>query len=315
MDTIGTQTIVVGIDGSTTSDAALAWAVAEASTRRVPLHVVSAGVHQGDGPKAVYDDAGVDAAVASEALAAAEERLAAATAKARAAAPGLVVTGESGLDRAADTLVALSARAHVVVVGRSGHGPVVGAVLGSVASRVVTHAQCPVVVVHEASAGGGEARSGVTVGIDGSALSEVVLAHAFEQASLRGTDLHVVHAWWTRATAGQTPDTQRDQIAQERLTISEAMVGWAEHYPDVEVQVTLPVGPAVLALTEAAYDSELLVVGSRGHSGLRSLVLGSVSRGVLKHAPCTVVVVRETPAAPGRAATLASAVRVRLAAH
>lgn len=305
---IGPRTIVVGIDGSANSDAALGWAVAEASSRGFALHVVSAGVHQGDGPKAVYDDAGVDAAVAAEALAAADARLAVATARVRESAPGLVVTAASSLDRAADTLLALSERAHSVVVGRSGHGPVVGAVLGSVASGLVTHAHCPVVVVHESSAS--TDRRGVTVGVDGSAHSELALAHAFEQASVRGTDLHVVHAWWTRATAGQTPDTQRDQIAQESLTLSEAMVGWAEHYPDVEVRVSMPVGPAVLALVEAARSSELLVVGCRGHGALRSLLLGSVSRGVLTHAPCTVVVVRgATPDQPAADRSISMASR------
>lgn len=314
MDSISTQTIVVGIDGSTNSDAALEWAVAEASSRGVPLHVFSAGVYQGEGPKAVYDDAAVDAQIAREALAAADERLAAARSRILDSAPGLVVSVESGLDRAADTLVALSERAHLVVVGRSGHGPVVGAVLGSVASRLVTHAQCPVVVVHESTIAI-TGKRGVTVGVDGSALSELALAHAFEQASVRGVGLHVVHAWWTRATVGQTPDTQRDQIAQERLTLSEAMVGWAEQYPDVEVKVSMPVGPAVLALTEAAHDAELLVVGSRGRGGIRALVLGSVSRGVLKHAACTVVVVPERSSHASGAATFGSALRSRSAAR
>lgn len=294
MDTIGTQAIIVGIDGSSNSDDALEWAVAEASARRAPLHIVCAGVHHGEGPKAIYDDAVVDALIAREQRAAADERLATARSRILAAHPGLVVSVESSLDSAADTLVTLSKRAHLVVVGRSGHGAVVGAVLGSVTSRLVTHAQCPVVVVHASPvvvAGGG--RRGVVVGVDGSVLSELALAHAFEQASLRGVGLHVVHAWWTRATAGQAPDTQRDQIARERVTLSETMVGWAEHYPDVEVTLSMPVGPVVLALTEASHDAELLVVGSRGLDGIRRLVLGSVSRGVLRHADCTVVVVHE----------------------
>ncbi len=298
MDSIGSQTIVVGIDGSTHSDAALDWAVEEASARGLPLHVVSAGVYRGEGPAGVHGDEAVDAQVAREALAAADARLATATEKALAAAPGLSVTSESGLERAADTLVALSARAHAIVVGRSGHGPVVGAVLGSVAARVVAHAQCPVVVVRGPGHGG--ARSGVTVGVDGSALSELALAHAFDEASVRGVGLHVVHAWWTRATAGQAPATQADQIAREKLTLAEAMAGWAETYPDVEVRVSMPIGPAVLALTEAARAAELLVVGSRGRGSVRGLLLGSVSRGVLKHAPCTVVVVRERVSGPGR---------------
>ncbi len=305
MDTIGSQTIVVGIDGSTTSDAALAWAVEEAARRGMPLHLVSAGTYQGAAPDAAHGDADIEAQVSLQALADADARVAAATATARLGKPGLVVTGEAGLERAADTLVALSARAHAIVVGRSGHGPVVGAVLGSVASQVVAHAQCPVVVVREPGRAG-EAKSGVAVGVDGSAHAEIALAHAFEQASARGVGLHVIHAWWTRASVGRTHATQADQIAQERLVLSEAMAGWAQTYPDVEVRVSMPVGPAVLAITEAARDAELIVVGSRGRGSVRGLLLGSVSRGVLKHAPCTVVVVRGPAPASGRGAGLSA---------
>jgi nucleotide-binding universal stress UspA family protein len=58
------------------------------------------------------------------------------------------------------------------------------------------------------------------------------------------------------------------------------------------VRTSLPIGPSVLTLTEAAKTAELLVVGSRGRGGFRSLLLGSVSQGVLQHATCTVAVVR-----------------------
>ena len=90
------------------------------------------------------------------------------------------------------------------------------------------------------------------------------------------------------------------------------MVGWAETYPDVDVRVSMPVGPAVLTITEAARDAELLVVGSRGRGSVRGLLLGSVSRGVLNHAPCTVVVVRDRDPGHGRAAKLGAAVQSRL---
>jgi nucleotide-binding universal stress UspA family protein len=42
-----------------------------------------------------------------------------------------------------------------------------------------------------------------------------------------------------------------------------------------------------------AWDSDLIVVGSHGHTGLKRLLLGSVAQSVVGHAPCSVEVVRE----------------------
>ncbi len=299
MESIGEQTVVVGIDGSTSSDAALAWAVDEASRRGLRLHLFSAAVCEAHSGGSVDDDAHGEEAIVRAALESADAHLAEALTAVSEAAPRLTVTIGSGLDWAGGTLVDLSARAHSVVVGRSGHGPVMGAVLGSVVSYVVIHAKCPVVVVHTSSQNPTGQR-GVAVAVGGAAGSEAALAYAFEQASLRGVLLHLVHAWWTRATARATPDTQVDQITHQRLALAELTAGWSERYPDVEVRVSMPVGPTVRAITDAARGAELLVVGSRGRGGFRSLLLGSVSQGVLRHAASTVVVVHAPRDGPGR---------------
>lgn len=291
MNTIGNQTIVVGIDGSVNSDAALDWAVAEATRRNLRLHLFSAGIRQVPGGEPIYSDWQSDAALTRDALEAADQRLEAALARARESSPQVIITLESVVESAAGGLVELSSRVDTIALGRSGHGPTVGALLGSVASQVVTHAQCPVVVVHASDSDTSNAR-GVVVGVDGSSVSELAVGYAFEQASMRGVPLDVVHAWWTTATYGLTQEFLKEQANQERLTLSETLVGWSEKYPDVEVRTSMPMGPAVLTLTEAAKSAELLVVGSRGRGGFRSLLLGSVSQGVLAHASCTVAVVR-----------------------
>ncbi|MEO6510251.1 MAG: universal stress protein [Nocardioides sp.] len=291
MNTFGSHAIVVGIDRSANSNAALDWAIVEASNRKLPLHLFSAGIRQIPGGESMYEDPDVAALVRLEAIASADAVLETAVAHARAVSPHLVVTRESEVDRAAGGLVKLSSSADTIVLGRSSHGPLIGSVLGSVALQVTLHAQCPVVVVHEANDHSSDAQ-GVVVGVDGSAGSQVALGYAFEQASLRGVRLEVVHAWWTTVPSGLTELIRSDQVTRQRQTLSEALMGWSEKYPDVEVQQSLPMGPTVLVLTEAAKTAELLVVGSRGRGGFRSLLLGSVSRGVLEHATCTVAVVR-----------------------
>ena len=59
-------------------------------------------------------------------------------------------------------------------------------------------------------------------------------------------------------------------------------------------EVVLGVGSVIEALVEAAEREkpDLVVMGTRGLGGFRGLLLGSVSLGVLSHAPCSVMIVR-----------------------
>lgn len=294
MNTIGKQTIVVGIDGSANSEAALEWAVAEATGRKLSLHLFGAGNQQLLAGTSMYIDPVLDASLRREALAAVDQQVAAAATRARRLSPLLDIATSSAVDGAASGLVRLSGTADSIVVGRSGHGSLVGTVLGSVATQVLGHAHCPVVLVHKSTAVTEGAR-GVVVGVDGSTGSQLALDYAFEQASWRGVPLRVVHAWAATMTFGITQEVRDEQFNQEQLALSETMVGWSEKYPDVEVLTSLPKdASAVLALTEAASGAELLVVGSRGQGGFRNLLMGAVSQGVVTHATCTVTVVRDT---------------------
>jgi nucleotide-binding universal stress UspA family protein len=60
---------------------------------------------------------------------------------------------------------------------------------------------------------------------------------------------------------------------------------------DLVIEGKVVGGPPADALLAAAREGDLLVAGSRGHGGLRGLVLGSVSQQVANHAPCPVVIV------------------------
>jgi nucleotide-binding universal stress UspA family protein len=87
---------------------------------------------------------------------------------------------------------------------------------------------------------------------------------------------------------------QADVIREERLLLSESMAGWREKFPEVEVQELVVPGHPISVLTAATEGARLLIVGSHGRGSIRSLLLGSVSHGVLHHATSAVAVVRES---------------------
>ncbi|HIW30707.1 MAG TPA: universal stress protein, partial [Candidatus Luteococcus avicola] len=64
-----------------------------------------------------------------------------------------------------------------------------------------------------------------------------------------------------------------------------------EHNSTVPVETRVEVGSAGAALVEASHEAELVVVGTRGRSGLSGLLLGSTCREVVRRALCPVLVV------------------------
>jgi nucleotide-binding universal stress UspA family protein len=118
----------------------------------------------------------------------------------------------------------------------------------------------------------------VVVGVDGSPAALAALTWAAGEARLRGAELVV----WTVADR-----TGADVVTApvSRSAVDECTGG----YP---LTVRHGWGDAAAELVAAGADADLLVVGSRGRGPLTGLVLGSVSRACLAHAPCPVVVVR-----------------------
>jgi nucleotide-binding universal stress UspA family protein len=141
----------------------------------------------------------------------------------------------------------------------------------------------------------------IVVGIDGSDASKDALRWALEEARLRGDDLVAVHAWQPPPPVpalALAPSPATDLVVLPELQESAeklvtALV--AEAVGDesgVQLEPVAIEGPAATVLIDAAGDAELLVVGSRGHGGFMSLMLGSVSHQVAQHAPCPVVIHR-----------------------
>ncbi|MEV4045057.1 universal stress protein [Streptomyces sp. NPDC049744] len=284
--------MVVGADGSAPGLEAIGWAAREAEVRNVPLQVVHALAR----PAHLPLDAALPRSVRARFRVTADAVVEEALLRARAEAPdadvsGLVIPGEP-----LPVLLARARSAAMAVVGHRGLNAFPGTFLGSVATGLAAHAECPVVVVREPARPAGP----VVLGVDGSAAGAAAVRFAFQEASQQGADITAVHAW-TAWNAPMPPPTDETEpyaygpgmlAAEEERLLAETLAGMRTRYPDVRVERSTVHGPARPALIEASRTARLTVVGSRGRGGFTGLLLGSVSRAVLRHAHSPVAVVR-----------------------
>ena len=282
--------IVVGVDGSPASDAAVRWAAREAIMRMAPI-------------KLIYV---VAPTLASSAMApnhtitqAEEDRARQVLSLARQTVEELA--GENQPDIHTErryagvvpTLVDASIDAQMVVVGNSGHA-FRRQMLGSVGAGLLHHANCPVTVVPEPESAqhGSRDDAPVLVGIDGSTASDAVAGLAFDEASRRGVPLLALLAWSDVGVfpiLGMDWRTYRDEGAE---LLGERLAGWGERYPDVQVHRRLVCDVPDRWLVDESKNAQLVVLGSGGRGGYAGMHWGSVTCAVVRSARVPVIVVR-----------------------
>ncbi len=170
-------------------------------------------------------------------------------------------------------------------------------VAGSVAERVVRHASCPVLVARPSPDSGC-----VLAATDFSDPAAPALASAAKIASLIGAPLTLMHALDMTASSimsaavpfGGTvlPLPLADQGAVREAATSMLREQLVKHRTEGETLVDD--GPPATAIIEAAtrLAPRLVVLGTRGRTGLSRLALGSVAERVLGEVRCSVLVVR-----------------------
>ena len=292
MNVVTRNAVVVGVDQSDAGRAAVEYAAKLAGGRHLPLRLVHAVEPSQCAVRATigssFDVEGVLRRSAQRLVDDSRDVL-------HVVYPDLDITEVLPSGWAAEALLKESLQAHTVVVGSRGAGGFADLVVGSTAMHVAAHAACPVVALPEPGEGE-ESRRGVVVGVDGSGVSESAIAYAFEVASDVGEPLLALHGWYDPARTGAgrmipLSYDPADAVQEERLALAESMAGWQEKFPDVAVEYKVVYGHPVPALVSAAATARLLVVGSRGRGAIRSIVLGSVSHGILHRATGPVAVV------------------------
>jgi len=280
------QRIVVGVDGSPGSRAALQWAVDECVLRGRPLLIVHSA--QPDDLADVLSPSEVTIRLADDE---ASRLLNTCSAYASDRQPAVPVSSLMSHAHAADALVDLSAGSDLVVVGTRGHNALTASMLGSVSTTVSAHAHCPVAVVpdgHVLSAYTGAPR--VVVGLSPGRLAQPVLEFAVEEAARRGATVTVLQA--SRHTDvdvnGRPARIVRPRVEPD---LSNHIDRLRNSNPQLKIDVRSASGEPADALLQLGHGAQLLVIGCHHSDDRWSTRLGPVASSVLHRAPCPVVVV------------------------
>src|SRR5690625_5267543 len=261
--------VIVGVDGSQASGAALDWAAAEARRLGWRLHIVCAyavpafTVASLDGGFAAVDDSAIQAgarAVLEEAV----ERV----------GGDLEVTSALELGDPTGVLVELSRKAGLAVVGTRGGGGFADRLLGTVSSSLPAHAHCPTVVVPC----GTDDQPGFTpvrrivVGVDGSESATIALRRAVDEAIAWDAHLTAVAAVPIGGGAGSLAwlpaAVDRDDVLADVKVGLGVAVEQAVDGREVRLSQHALDGNAAALMAEFSTAVDLVVVGSRGRGGL-----------------------------------------------
>ena len=220
----------------------------------------------------------------------------------RLSTPDRVVDAVLARDRPASGLVdqAREFSADLVIVGSRGHGPITSLLLGSVSSEVVDHAHGPVLVARRATL---QRVVFATDGSESAAAAEVVLARwpIFAGLPIRVLSVADVVRPWTTGVAPtmytQVLDAYARDLAHagaEHLEIAKASAKrLAEAGRRADAEMRTGDAAAEIIAAARAWGADLVVIGSRGQTGIKRIVMGSVARNVLAAGDTSVLVIHQ----------------------
>jgi nucleotide-binding universal stress UspA family protein len=285
--------IIVGVDGSPASNAAICWAARDAVMRHIPLTLIHL-VNPAPSPWSqapLLDEFAVWQENEGHRILADALKIARDIGNGD---PRISIESELIFSATVPTLVDLSKEAELMVVGTYGRGALTRGLLGSVSSSLVRRAHCPVAVIRDEDPRMPHpAQAPVLVGIDGSPASKLATEIAFDEASRRHVNLVAVHAW-SDTEIFELPGLDWSAVkAEEERILAEGLAGWQERYPDVTVHRLLVCDRPARVLVETSETAQLVVLGSHGR-GLAGMLLGSVSNAVVQSVRMPVIVARQS---------------------
>ncbi len=175
----------------------------------------------------------------------------------------------------------------VIVMGRSRHER---ALVGSVTARVIGHTQRDVLVVPKNSAVGWKK---IVMATDGSRYSAAATERAIRFAKSYGGEIAVLSVVDVPTEFyAEAPKAVEQMIAKAKEYT--ALVKKQAEAAGVKAETFVGEAEADEAIVNLAKEQQanVIVVGSHGRTGLKRLLMGSVTESVIGHAPCPVLVVK-----------------------
>jgi nucleotide-binding universal stress UspA family protein len=189
----------------------------------------------------------------------------------------------------------------LIVMGTHGRSGLRRMLLGSVAEEVVRWAPCPVLTVRANGPTVDEIAS-ILVPVDFSESSKAAVRQAVRLARLFGARLDLLHVGETVPVPAfydtgfivyeYGPQFAEHALEQLHGLVDDELAGDPGAALEVRVHVGVGQSPSVIVKEAERLGSGLIVMGTRGLSGLKHLLLGSVAERVLRLARCPVLVTK-----------------------
>lgn len=295
--------ILLAIDGSPSADRALDLVAALPWHDGGLVRIVIVAPSQAEILGVPWSIAGTSSIVEAEddVLRVNRDTLTAAERELRSVRSDLVIEPVLLRGRPASTIVdeARDMSADLIVVGHRGQGRWASALLGSVSAEVVDQAPCPVLVARDdriwpvvlADDGSPHARAAETMmtecplfaGLPISVVSVVEVAVLDVAAVAPALYADAIDAFARSSEVERAAIEATSAAAVDRLRAS-----------GLDAEAVVREGDPAREIVAVARERQagVVVVGTRGQTGLQRLILGSVAKKVLLHAPCSVLVVR-----------------------
>ncbi len=178
----------------------------------------------------------------------------------------------------------------LIIMGRKGASRLESALIGSVTARVIGHSRRDVLVIPNGSQVG---LKNILLATDGSKYSNIAAERAVDFAKSYGGNLKVVSIVDVPAEYYAEAPKAVDNLIESAKGFVKDVKKSAEA-AGVDADTFVGEGEAYEIITKLSREqkADIIIMGSHGRTGLKRLLMGSVTEKVIGHSPCPVLVIK-----------------------